>query len=133
MSKIKEELLNNLSEEEMEQRYGLSAFEYVELMDKYKTEIENNEITEDVVYQQWLEQEKLNEHYWETKAEETMDRINAYYDTRYCAADVEGALSEVTSDERIVQAVMKYLNEIYLKRTVYELQQIQMVDERKEA
>jgi hypothetical protein len=28
---------------------------------------------------------------------------------------------------------MKYLNEIYLKRTVYELQQIQMVDERKEA
>jgi hypothetical protein len=83
---------------------------------------------EDYVYQQWLEQEKLNEQFWEHKAQETMDRINAYYDTRYCAADVEGAIAEVTSDERIIAMVMRNLNEIYLKRTVYELQQIQMVD-----
>ena len=83
---------------------------------------------EDYVYQQWLEQEKMNESYWAAKAEETMDRINAYYDTRYCAADVEGAIAEVTNDERIIAMVMRNLNEIYLKRTVYELQQIQVVD-----
>jgi hypothetical protein len=83
---------------------------------------------EDYVYQQWLEQEKMNESYWAAKAEETMDRINAYYDTRYCAADVEGAIAEVTNDERIIAMVMRNLNEIYLKRTVYELQQIPMVD-----
>jgi hypothetical protein len=83
---------------------------------------------EDYVYQQWLEQEKMNESYWTAKAEETMDRINAYYDTRYCAADVEGAIAEVTNDERIIAMVMRNLNEIYLKRTVYELQQIPMVD-----
>jgi hypothetical protein len=85
---------------------------------------------EDYVYQQWLEQEKMNESYWAAKAEETMDRINAYYDTRYCAADVEGAIAEVTNDERIIAMVMRNLNEIYLKRTVYELQQIQVVDKK---
>ena len=34
MSKIKEELVNNLSDQEMEDRYGISAFEYVEYMEK---------------------------------------------------------------------------------------------------
>jgi hypothetical protein len=82
---------------------------------------------EDYIYQQWLESERLNEQYWSAKAEETMDRINAYYDTRFCTADVEAAVADVTKDERIIAEVTHKLNEIYLKRTVYELQQIQMV------
>ena len=36
MGKLKEKLLNNLSEEQMEDIFGISAFEYVELMEKYK-------------------------------------------------------------------------------------------------
>ena len=83
---------------------------------------------EDYLYEQYLANEKLNEQYWEHKAQETIDRINAYYDTRYCAADVESAIAEVTNDERIIGAIMYNLNELYLKRIVYELQQIQMVD-----
>jgi hypothetical protein len=35
MGKLKEKLLNNLSEEQMEDIFGISAFEYVELMSKY--------------------------------------------------------------------------------------------------
>jgi len=85
---------------------------------------------EDYLYEQWLEQESMNESYWNAKAEETMDRINAYYDTRFCTADVEAAVAEVTKDERIIAEVTHKLNEIYLKRTVYELQQIQMVGNR---
>jgi hypothetical protein len=36
MGKLKEELLNNLTPEEMDERYELSAFEYVELAERYK-------------------------------------------------------------------------------------------------
>jgi len=36
MGKLKEELLNNLTPEEMDERYELSAFEYVELVERYK-------------------------------------------------------------------------------------------------
>jgi hypothetical protein len=77
---------------------------------------------EDFLYEQYLANEKLNEQYWEHKAQETMDRINAYYDTRYCAADVESAVAEVTKDERIIGAVMQNLNEIYLRRQVADIQ-----------
>ena len=36
MGKLKEKLLNNLTPEEMDERYELSAFEYVELVERYK-------------------------------------------------------------------------------------------------
>ena len=77
---------------------------------------------EDYLYEQYLANEKLNEQYWEAKAEETMDRINAYYDTRFCTADVESAVSEVTKDERIIAEVTHKLNEIYLRRQVMNIQ-----------
>ena len=36
MGKLKDKLLNNLSESEMDDKYGISAFEYVELVERYK-------------------------------------------------------------------------------------------------
>ena len=77
---------------------------------------------EDYLYEQYLANEKLNEQYWAAKAEETMDRINAYYDTRFCTADVEAAIAEVTKDERIIAEVTHKLNEIYLRRQVMNIQ-----------
>ena len=77
---------------------------------------------EDYLYEQYLANEKLNEQYWAAKAEETMDRINAYYDTRFCTADVEAAVAEVTKDERIIAEVTHKLNEIYLRRQVMNIQ-----------
>ena len=77
---------------------------------------------EDYLYEQYLANEKLNEEYWQAKAEETMDRINAYYDTRFCTADVEAAVAEVTKDERIIAEVTHKLNEIYLRRQVMNIQ-----------
>ena len=77
---------------------------------------------EDYLYEQYIANEKLNEQYWEAKAEETLDRINAYYDTRFCTADVEAAVAEVTKDERIIAEVTHKLNEIYLRRQVMDIQ-----------
>ena len=77
---------------------------------------------EDYLYEQYIANETLNEQYWEAKAEETMDRINAYYDTRFCTADVEAAVAEVTKDERIIAEVTHKLNEIYLRRQVMDIQ-----------
>jgi hypothetical protein len=77
---------------------------------------------EDYLYEQYIANEKLNEQYWEAKAEETMDRINAYYDTRFCTADVEAAVAEVTKDERVISEVTHKLNEIYLRRQVMNIQ-----------
>ena len=77
---------------------------------------------EDYLYEQYIAHEKLNEQYWEAKAEETMDRINAYYDTRFCTADVEAAVAEVIQDERIIAEVIHKLNAIYLQRQVMDIQ-----------
>ena len=50
MGKLKEKLLNNLTPEEMDEQFELSAFEYVELMSKYKNKNEEQYIpTEDEI------------------------------------------------------------------------------------
>jgi len=62
MGKLKEKYLNNLSEDEMEDIFGISAFEYVELMAKYKDDenyIPTDAEVEDI--------EKLVEDYYKSK------------------------------------------------------------------
>jgi len=41
MGKLKEKLLNNLTPEEMDEQFELSAFEYVELVERYKNKKED--------------------------------------------------------------------------------------------
>ena len=62
MGKLKEKLLNNLSEAQMEDIFGISAFEYVELMAKYKDD-ENYIPTEAEVE----DIEKLVDEYYQSK------------------------------------------------------------------
>ena len=90
-------------------------------------QIQNNEVLEiqhdeDYIYEQYLAQEKLNEEYWEMKARETMDVINATYDNRFCYADVVAAIYEVTGDERLADAIGKKLNELYVRRITFDTQ-----------
>ncbi len=72
MGKLKEKYLNNLSEDEMEDIFGISAFEYVELMAKYKDDenyIPTDAEVEDI--------EKLVEDYYKSKEfQEYLDTIN---------------------------------------------------------
>jgi len=47
MGKLKEKLLNNLTPEEMDEQFELSAFEYVELLSKYKDKKEDEYVPTD--------------------------------------------------------------------------------------
>ena len=90
-----------------------------------KQELPNNEPLnvqhdEDYVYEQYLEQEKLNEQYWEYKARETMDTINSIYETRFCYADCFAAVLEVTGDEILADSIGKKLNELYIRRLTFD-------------
>jgi len=77
MGKLKEKLLNNLSEAQMEDIFGISSFEYVELMAKYKDDesyVPTEAEVEDI--------EKMVEDYYASK--EFQDYIDS---------DVESVLS----------------------------------------
>ncbi len=75
MGKLKEKLLNNLTPEEMDDMFGLSAFEYVEYMEKYKSkwhqlslfDDNGDEIPDDILEQMANEREQLEEKYWDEK------------------------------------------------------------------
>jgi hypothetical protein len=72
MGKLKEKYLNNLSEDEMEDIFGISAFEYTELMTKYKDDesyVPTEGEVEDI--------EKLVDDYYKSKEfQEYLDTIN---------------------------------------------------------
>jgi len=77
MGKLKEKLLNNLSEAQMEDIFGISAFEYVELMAKYKDDesyVPTEAEVEDI--------EKLVEDYYASKEFQN-----------YIDSDIESVLS----------------------------------------
>ena len=69
MGKLKEKLLNNLTPEEENEMFELSAFEYVEYMENYKHLYDDNgdPIPEDVLEQMANEREQLEENYWSEK------------------------------------------------------------------
>jgi hypothetical protein len=56
MGKLKEELLNNLTPEEMDEQFELSAFEYVELVERYKIPQKEDEYIPTDVEMEKLEQ-----------------------------------------------------------------------------
>jgi hypothetical protein len=84
MGKLKEKLLNNLSEEQMEDIFGISSFEYVELMTKYKDD-ENYPITEAEVE----DIERMVEDYYASK------EFADYLET----IDIDKALAEHNAHE----------------------------------
>lgn len=77
---------------------------------------------EDYLYEQYLVQEKLNEEYWEMKARETVDIINANYDSRFCFYDVMAAVIEVTNNEKLANEIGNKLNELYVRRMTFDVQ-----------
>lgn len=84
MGKLKEKYLNNLSDAEMEDIFGISAFEYVELMAKYKDDesyVPTAEEVEDI--------EKMVEDYYKSK------EFSEYVDS----LDIDSALVQHNAHE----------------------------------
>ena len=136
MGKLKEKLLNNLSEQEMEDIFGISAFEYVELMAKYKDD-ENYVPTEAEVE----DIEKMVEDYYASKefaeyidgldidsvlvehnAHEEgfdIDEINDSLQVKFTEDEVIEAVRAVKNEDWFINRIRKELNTIWNRKNGY--------------
>ena len=133
MGKLKEKLLNNLSEEQMEDIFGISSFEYVELMSKYKDD-ENYPITEAEVE----DIEKMVEDYYQSKefadyietldidkalAEHNaheegfdIDEINDSLKVKFTEDEVISAVRAIKNEDWFIAGIRRELNTIWNRK-----------------
>lgn len=110
MGKLKEKLLNNLNPEEMDEQFELSAFEYVELVEKYKSQEEFPQPTEEDM----VEMEAMVKEYYESdEFQKEIREINEMMTLKYSDSDVLNTLQSVIGDTEVVNKVMSELNEIH--------------------
>ena len=120
MGKLKEKLLNNLSEEQMEDIFGISAFEYVELMAKYKDD-ENYIPTEAEVE----DIEKLVDEYYQSKefkeyVDSDVELVLSYEEwhsnrdtmaEQFSIDEINDSLQVKFTEAEVLDAVRKWKNE----------------------
>ena len=133
MGKLKEKLLNNLSEEQMEDMFGISAFEYVELMSKYKddesypiteAEVEDIEKMVDEYYQskefkEYLDTVNLDEVFAEHNAAEDgfdIDEINDSLKVKFTEDEVIQAVRSIKNEDWFVNGIRRELNGIWNRK-----------------
>ena len=146
MGKLKEKLLNNLSEQEMDEQYELSAFEYVELMSKYKNKNEEEYIPTDEElanidamveeyykskefrdyvenytptdeYVYSLTDEQIDEAFAEHNADEDeIERINDSLKLKYTDDDVISAIKALNNEKWLIDGVMGILNDTWNRK-----------------
>jgi hypothetical protein len=136
MGKLKEKLLNNLSEQEMEDIFGISAFEYVELMAKYKddenyipTEAEVEDIermVEDYYaskeFADYLETIDIDKALAEHNAHEEgfdIDEINDSLQVKFTEDEVIEAVRAVKNEDWFINRIRKELNTIWNRKNGY--------------
>ena len=136
MGKLKEKLLNNLSEEQMEDIFGISAFEYVELMAKYKDD-ENYPITEAEVediermvedyyaskeFADYLETIDIDKALAEHNAHEEgfdIDEINDSLKVKFTEDEVIEAVRAVKNEDWFINRIRKELNTMWNRKNGY--------------
>jgi hypothetical protein len=135
MGKLKEKLLNNLSEAQMEDIFGISSFEYVELMSKYKddesyvpTEAEvediekmvedyyaskefqeyvNNDIELVLSYEEWhRNRDAMAEQF-------SIDEINDSLQVKFTEAEVLDAVRKWKNEDWFIGRIKDELNKIW--------------------
>lgn len=133
MGKLKEKLLNNLDEQQMEDIFGISAFEYVELMTKYKDD-ENYPITEAEVediermvedyyaskeFADYLETIDIDKALAEHNAHEEgfdIDEINDSLKVKFTEDEVIEAVRAVKNEDWFINRIRKELNGIWNRK-----------------
>ena len=138
MGKLKEKLLNNLSEEQMEDIFGISSFEYVELMAKYKddenyipteAEVEDIEKLVDEYYQskefkEYVDSDVelvLSYEEWhrnrDTMAEQfNIDEINDSLQVKFTEAEVLDAVRKWKNEDWFIGRIKDELNKIWNRK-----------------
>lgn len=116
MGKLKEKLLNNLTPEEMDYIYGPSAFEYVELMEKYKQykqlslfDDNGDVIPEDVLEQMLREKEIEEQQFYE---QEHINQLNESNKLKYTDSDILYVLDGIAGPT-LKGIIMGKLNDVW--------------------
>jgi ribosomal protein L16 Arg81 hydroxylase len=107
MGKLKEQLLNNLTPEEMDERFELSAFEYVELMENYKQQSE--QLPDEVVGQLIQEQTELEKEFY---VQSEIDDINDSVKLKYTDNDILYVLDGLAGPV-LTSMIMGKLNDVW--------------------
>jgi len=99
MGKLKEKLLNNLTLEEMDEQFELSAFEYVELVERYKDRKEDEYVPTD---EELEKLEQMVQDYYNSK--EFREYVENYtptdeYVNSLTDEQIDGAFAEHNLDE----------------------------------
>jgi hypothetical protein len=120
MGKLKEKLLNNLSEAQMEDIFGISAFEYVELMAKYKddesyvpteAEVEDIEKMVEDYYASKEFQEYVNNDIELVLSYEEWHRNRDTMADEFKIDEINDSLARNFTEDEIIEAVQKWKNE----------------------
>ena len=120
MGKLKEKLLNNLSEDQMEDIFGISSFEYVELMSKYKddenyipteAEVEDIEKMVEDYYQSKEFQEYVNNDIELVLSYEEWHRNRDVMADEFKLDEINDSLARNFTEDEIIEAVRKWKNE----------------------
>jgi predicted DNA binding CopG/RHH family protein len=145
MGKLKEKLLNNLTPEEMDDQFELSAFEYVELVERYKIPQKEDEYvpTDDELekleqmvkdyynskefreyvenytptdeYVNSLTDEQIDEAITEHNQNE-LDEINDSLKVKFTEDEVIEAVRAIKNEDWFVNGIRRELNEIWNRK-----------------
>jgi len=131
MGKLKEKLLNNLTPEEMDDQFELSAFEYVELVERYKIPQKEDEYvpTDDELekleqmvkdyynskeFREYVENYNPTDEYVNSLTDEQIDEAFAEHNANEDGFDIDeinDSLKVKFTEDEVIQAVRSIKNE----------------------
>ena len=136
MGKLKEKYLNNLSDAEMEDIFGISAFEYVELMEKYKDDesyVPTAEEVEDIeaMVEDYYKSKEFSEYINNLDVDSVLaqhnaheegfdiDEINDSLKVKFTEGEVIEAVRALKNEDWFINGIRRELNNIWNRKNGY--------------
>ena len=136
MGKLKEKYLNNLSDAEMEDIFGISAFEYVELMEKYKDDesyVPTAEEVEDIeaMVEDYYKSKEFSEYINNLDVDSVLaqhnaheegfdiDEINDSLKVKFTEGEVIEAVRALKNEDCFINGIRRELNHIWNRKNGY--------------
>ena len=136
MGKLKEKYLNNLSDAEMEDIFGISAFEYVELMAKYKDDesyVPTAEEVEDIeaMVEDYYKSKEFSEYINNLDVDSVLaqhnaheegfdiDEINDSLKVKFTEGEVIEAVRALKNEDWFINGIRRELNNIWNRKNGY--------------